>query len=92
MSNYDREQREMEGVQQDLRLGMVLEVTGWVLLAFVAIPAFFVWTGWRVGSLFWVYWTVIEGVIGLALTGAGQYYKSRAGTHVSRSGEERKAA
>ncbi len=92
MSNYDQEQREMDGVQRKLRLGMLLEVTGWVLLAFLAIPVIFVWTGWRAGSLFWLYWTVIETVLGLALTMAGKYYKNRAGSGVSRLSEERKAA
>ena len=92
MSNYDREQREMDGVQQKLRLGTILEVTGWTLLAFLAIPVIFVWTGWRAGSYFWLYWTVIEGVLGVVLSMTGKYYKNKAGNGVSRLSDERRAA
>jgi hypothetical protein len=84
MSNYDREQREMDAVQNDLRLGLSLQVIGWTLLAFDGIIVVFVWTGLRAGSYFWLYWTVIEGVLGLALTMVGKSYKARAGTEVSR--------
>ncbi len=92
MSNYDREQREMDGVQQKLRLGTILEVTGWTLLAFLTIPVTFVWTGWRAGSYFWLYWTVIEGVLGLALSMVGKYFKNKAGSGVSRLSDESRAA
>ncbi len=88
MSNYDREQQEMDVVQSELRLGLILEVAGWTLLSFLGIIVCFIWTGLRAGSYFWLYWTIIEGVIGMALLGAGRYYKDKAGSGISRLGTE----
>ncbi len=88
MSNYDREQREMDEVQNGLRMGLILEVAGWTLLSFLGIIVCFIWTGLRAGSYFWLYWTIIEGAIGMALLGASNYYKNKAGTEVSREGVE----
>ncbi len=88
MSNYDREQREMDAVQNELRLGLILEVAGWTLLSFLGIIVCFIWTGLRAGSYFWLYWTIIEGAIGMVLLGAGRYYKDKAGSEISRLGTE----
>lgn len=92
MSNYDREQREMDAVQSELRLGLILDVAGWTLLSFLGIIVCFIWTGLRAGSYFWLYWTIIEGAVGMALLMAGKYYKTKAGSGVSRLGERQRAA
>jgi hypothetical protein len=91
MSNYDQEQREMDAMQRDMRLALMLQVTGWTLLAFDGIIVMFIWTGLRAGSSFWLYWAVIEGVLGMALAMAGGHYKSKAGSEISRA-RGRKAA
>jgi len=44
---------------------------GALLLVFDAIPAVFVFVGIRSGSLLWLYWTAIEGLIGLVMVGIG---------------------
>jgi pheromone shutdown protein TraB len=85
MPNYDQEQREMEAMQRDMKLGLALQVTGGTLLAFDLIIIFFVWSGLRVGSNFWLYWAIIQGVLGAALVAAGGYYRSKAGSEISRS-------
>lgn len=92
MSNYDRELRETDAMQRDMRLGIGLQVMGWTLLAFNGIILTFVWSGVRIGSNFWLYWLIIEGVLGMALAKAGGHYKSKAGTEISRLGSGTKAA
>jgi hypothetical protein len=44
---------------------------GTLLLVFDAIPVVFVFVGIRAGSLLWLYWTAIEGLIGLVMIGIG---------------------
>ncbi len=96
MSNYDLEQAQMDAMTYDLRWASILETVGWVLLVFDTIPVTLVWTGFRAGTYFWLYWTIIEGAIGFGLTMYGAYLKSIAGRHISRLGyegeEEREAA
>jgi hypothetical protein len=92
MSNYDREQREMDAVERDLELGLRFEVVGWMLLLFNGIAVMFLWVGLRSGSFLWAYWAVIEGFVGFVLIMIGQRYKAKAGTNVSRTEEEEKAA
>jgi hypothetical protein len=88
MSNYDREQREMDAVQRDLSRGLNLGVIGWTLLLFNGIPFMFVWTGWRAGSMFWTYWALIEGAVGLVFVVMGRRYRARAGREVLPPGEQ----
>ncbi len=71
----------MENVPQDVtasdlamrkqRLGAALNVVGWVLIGFDCLIAVWIWVGLRSGSDFWLYWVVIEGVLGLALIWLG---------------------
>ena len=79
----------MDAVEDDLRLASILRTTGWVLLFFNVIPASMIWVGFRSGSFFWLYWTIIEGVIGFGLITAGAYLNTNAGRHISRLGYER---
>jgi hypothetical protein len=58
---------------------LTLESVGWLLLAFDGIVAVFVFVGIRSGSLLWLWWTLIEGVLGLGLVGAGRLLGKRAG-------------
>lgn len=88
MSNYDQEQREMDEVTDDLRLASILQTIGWVLLGFNGIVVTWVWTGFRAGSYFWLYWTIIESGLGFSLVMAGSYLKTRAGRRISRLGAE----
>ena len=79
---------------------LTMQAIGALLLAFDAIPAVFV--GLRDGSLLWLYWTAIEGLIGMALVAAGRRMSERApdlmahtsGPHLHAGGEvdHRKAA
>jgi hypothetical protein len=48
-----------------------------MLLIFdVAIIALFIFVGLRTGSLLWLYWTLIQGLLGMVLVGAGMYQES----------------
>jgi hypothetical protein len=91
MSNYDREQREMDALQQSSDRGLTFEVIGWMLLLFNIIPLTFLWVGLRSGSFFWTYWSVIEGAIGIVLVLIGRRYKAKAGSYVSRLDVEKAA-
>lgn len=57
---------------------LTLRAVGWLLLAFDGIIAVFVFVGIRDGSLLWLYWTVIEGILGLGLVAAGLRQGERA--------------
>ncbi len=96
MSNHDQEALQVDAVVDDLRKASAFQVSGWTLLVFdVLIIAAWLWTGFRAGSDFWLYWFLIEGVIGLALVSVGSYLKTRAGRHLARPDEDnvdRKAA
>lgn len=90
MRDKDRDLLELDAVTADLRIASILQVTGWTLLIFDAlIIAIWLWTGFRAGSNFWLYWFVIEGIIGLGLTVIGSYVKTRAGRHMSRMDRDR---
>jgi hypothetical protein len=84
MSHYDREQRVMDEVKDDLHLGSILKTVGWTLLLFNGIVVNWIWVGFRSGSYFWLYWTIIESSIGLVLVGAGNHIKARSGRRVPR--------
>lgn len=95
MSNYGLAQKEMDAVGRELRLGSILQTIGWTLLVFVSIPVSFVWVGFRSGTYFWLYWTLIEGTAGFVLVLAGSYMKSKSGRFITRAMDEeheRKAA
>lgn len=89
MSNYDLEQQQMDAMNSDLGWALTLQTVGWVLLLFNAIPVTLVWVSFRAGTYFWLYWTIIEGVIGFALVMFGAYLKASAGRHMSRLRFER---
>jgi hypothetical protein len=82
--------------------GLAMQAVGALLLVFDSIPAVFVFVGIRDGSLMWLYWTVIEGSIGIALVAAGVRLKEKAndllahaaGPHLHATGEagDREAA
>jgi len=91
MSNYDREQKEMDAVRRSENRGLRFEVIGWMLLLFELIPLTFLWVGLRSGSLLWTYWSVIEGATGIVLVLIGRVYKAKAGSYVSRLDMEKAA-
>jgi hypothetical protein len=53
------------------RSGGVMSVVGWTLITFDCLIAVWIWVGLRSGSDFWLYWVVIEGVLGLVLVWMG---------------------
>ena len=59
--------------------GGVMRVVGWILVAFDCLIAIWIWVGLRSGSDFWLYWVVIEGVLGLALIWMGMRRRAEAG-------------
>ncbi len=60
-------------------LGLTLRAVGWLLLIFtVMIDSVFIFVGFRDGSLMWLYLTVIQSAIALALIGAGIYEERKA--------------
>jgi hypothetical protein len=58
--------------------GGVMRVVGWTLVAFDCLIAVWIWVGLRSGSDFWLYWVVIEGVLGLALIWMGTRRRAEA--------------
>jgi hypothetical protein len=66
---------------------LTLQAIGWLLLAFDGIVAVFVFVGIRDGSLLWLYWTVIEGILGLGLVAAGVRLGDRAADAMGHTGE-----
>lgn len=69
-------ERKLEPEELEQR-ALTLRTLGWMLLVFdVAIIAVFIFVGLRSGSLLWLYWTVIQGALGIALVGAGMYQDS----------------
>lgn len=67
-----------------------LEVTGWTVLCFSAIPAVFIFVGLRSGSWFWLWATAVLGVIGMALTGVSTRKRSQAEAEFRRIGQQQR--
>jgi hypothetical protein len=65
-----------EVVEERRRLGSSLAVMGWMLLIFDAIVAAFVLIGLRDGSTLWLWWTLVEGGLGLLLLGIGSHLQT----------------
>jgi hypothetical protein len=86
VSNYDQEQRAMDAMAAELHRAATFQVMGWLLLGFGGIIVCLVWVGFRTGSYFWLYWTIIEGGLGVSLVLTGHYLRSRAGRYISRLG------
>jgi hypothetical protein len=58
------------------RLGAVILTVGKWLLIFDVILLSFVYVGLRGGSQFWMWWVIIEAVLGLVLIGVGSYIRN----------------
>ena len=74
----------MNAAAQGEHIGLVLRSLGWQLLIFDMIPVVFVWVGLRSGSWMWLWWALIEGMVGSLLVIAGNYYKEYAAAQVGR--------
>jgi protein-S-isoprenylcysteine O-methyltransferase Ste14 len=66
--SHIRKQLSAEELEQR---ALALRAVGWLLLAVGGIVAVFVFVGFRIGSLLWLYWTAIEGIAGMGLIAAG---------------------
>ena len=73
-TNYIRLKEEVSFGQR--RLGAVLVTVGKVLLWMDLLLLIFVYVGYRSGSTFWLWWVVIEGVLGIVLLGLGIYLRA----------------
>ncbi len=60
------------------RLGSVLVTVGWVLIAMDCILSVWIWVGLRSGSDFWLWWVIIEGVLGFACIFYGRHKRQTA--------------
>lgn len=65
-------------------IGLVMRAIGWQLLIFDMIPVVFVWVGLRDGSWMWLWWALVEGLVGSLLVIAGNYFKEYAAHQVGR--------
>ena len=74
-TNYFRLKEEASFGQRSV--GAVLVTVGKVLLWMDALLLIFVYVGLRSGSAMWLWWVVIEGVLGFALLAAGIYIRAR---------------
>lgn len=63
-------------------LGLVMRSVGWLLLIFDSIPAIWVLVGLRDGSELWLWWALLEGIVGFVLVVGGNYYKEAAAAQV----------
>ncbi len=86
MTNYDNEQKALDAAINDEHAGLVLAVLGYTLLAFAAIPAVWLWVGWRDGSMFWLWWVMGIGTGGAAFATAGAFYRARAAKDIAALG------
>jgi len=77
MANSQQVSSASDDALKQQRLGAVMQVLGWTLIAFDCIIGVWIWVGLRSGSFFWVWWVAIEGVLGLALIGLGTRRRSR---------------
>jgi hypothetical protein len=73
-TNYFRLKEEASFGQRSL--GAVLVTVGKVLLWMDALLLMFVYVGLRSGSGLWLWWVVIEGVLGFTLLAAGIYIRA----------------
>jgi hypothetical protein len=58
------------------RLGAVLVTVGKILLWMDLLLLIFVYVGYRSGSTFWLWWVVIEAVLGAVLLVIGLYRRA----------------
>ena len=63
---------------REQRLGSVLVTVGWVLIAMDCILSVWIWVGLRSGSDFWLWWVIIEGVLGVAFIFYGRHKRQTA--------------
>jgi hypothetical protein len=60
------------------RLGSVLITVGWVLIAMDCILAVWIWVGLRSGSEMWLWWVIVEGIVGLGFIFFGRHKRQAA--------------
>ena len=60
------------------RLGSVLITVGWVLIAMDCILAVWIWVGLRSGSEMWLWWVIVEGIVGLSFIFFGRHKRQAA--------------
>ncbi len=59
---------------------LTLRTVGWLLLIFdAAIISLFIFVGLRSGSPLWLYWAVIQAVVGIGFVAAGWHREEIAG-------------
>jgi len=73
MSGIKLSRLEEEGMVERQRSGMVLITVGKVLLWMDFLLLAFVYVGLRSGSRMWLWWVLIEGVLGLILIEIGSH-------------------
>jgi hypothetical protein len=88
MTNYHDEPRAMDLVLDDQHTGSVLQTLGWVLLVFAAIPAVWIWVGFRIGSYFWLVFVAVECLLGFSLVAAGTALRARSARDLGRGGAD----
>ena len=60
------------------RLGSVLITVGWVLIAVDCILAVWIFVGLRGGSDMWLWWVIVEGILGFGLIFFGRHKRQAA--------------
>ena len=74
--------REQDRLLRQVERWWSMEVTGWTVLGFSALPAVFIFVGWRSESSFWFWCTVVLGFAGLLLTGFSANRRLQAGAEL----------
>ena len=77
MAEYRQELLELDEALEAERRGLALQAVGYILLVFDSLLVVFVPIGFRTGSMMWLWWVLVEGVLGFALVAAGAHLRSR---------------
>ena len=75
MAEYRQELLELDEALEAERRGLALQAVGYILLVFDSLLVVFVPIGFRTGSMMWLWWVLVEGVLGFALVAAGAHLR-----------------
>ena len=79
MSELEKERlRITDEAVKTQRFGSALVTVGWVLIAMDCILSVWIWVGLRSGSNFWLWWVIIEGMLGIGLILYGRHKRQMA--------------
>jgi hypothetical protein len=82
MSNYGYTEHERNWWAERYRQGAALVVLGWLLFSGAALGGIYFFASLAVGSSFWLWFSGVLGIAGLAMVGIGSRMKNQPQTHL----------